>query len=46
MGFVEPARIDGPELFDKDSRPLTVDFNLRPERSRMGARRGWSDDHS
>ena len=31
MGLAEPARIDGTELLDKDPRPPTVDFHLRPE---------------
>jgi hypothetical protein len=34
-GFAEPARIDGTELLHQDPRPLTVNFHLRPERSRM-----------
>ena len=34
MRVAEPARIDGTELLDQDPRPLTLDFNLRPERSR------------
>jgi len=29
--FPEPARIDGTELLDQYSRPLTIDFHLRPE---------------
>jgi len=31
----EPARIDSTELFDQDPRPLTANFHLRPERSRL-----------
>jgi len=29
--FPEPAGIDGTELLDQDSRPLTVDLHFRPE---------------
>jgi len=29
--FAEPARIDGAELLDEHTRPLTVDFHLRSE---------------
>ena len=38
MGFAKPARIDGTELFHQNPCTLTVDFNLRSERSRMGSR--------
>jgi hypothetical protein len=44
VGFAKLARIDGTELLDQDTRPLTVDFHLRPERSRLSARRGRRDD--
>jgi len=31
LRFPEPAGIDGTELLDQDSRPLTVDLHFRPE---------------
>ncbi len=45
MGFAEPAWIDSPELLDQDPSELTVDFYLGSEGGRMGASRGWRDDH-
>jgi hypothetical protein len=37
MRVAEPAWVNGTELLDKDPRPLTSDFDLRPERCWLGA---------